>query len=155
MVKIIEWNSNEYWAGIALRNQLLKATAGKEMIQSIPIEEKNDIHVVALDKDQVIGTLIISKVDQQSAQIKQVAVNNAYQGEGVGKKLLLFAEEVVRITQFKKVFLLGRSQAWGFYVRAGYQEFGQAYYDGNVLLKGFEKELIQNTRVKKRTLIEV
>ncbi|MHC5230102.1 GNAT family N-acetyltransferase [Enterococcus sp. LJL99] len=155
MVKIVKWNSEEYWAGIALRNKLLKATAGKEMIQTIPIEEKNDIHVVALDEDQVIGTLIISKVDQQSAQIKQVAVNDAYQGEGVGKKMLIFAEEVVRITRFKKVFLLGRSQAWGFYVRAGYQEFGQAYYDGKVLLKGFEKELTQNTRVKTRTIIHV
>lgn len=155
MVKIIKWNSDEYWAGISLRNKLLKTTAKKEKILTIPIEEKNDSHVAALDGDQVIGTLIISKADQQSAQIKQVAVNNAYQGEGVGKKMLVFAERVLRITGFNKVFLLGRSQAWGFYVRAGYQEFGRAYYDGKVLLKGFEKELKYDTSVKTRTIIHV
>ena len=153
MVKIIKWNTEEYWSGIALRNHLLKATVGKNWIKAIPIEEKNDIHVAAFDGHQVIGILIISKVDKQTAQIKQVAVNNVYQGEGVGKTLLSFAEEVIRMTHFKKVFLLGRSQAWGFYERAGYQSYGQAYYDGKILLKRYEKELAQSFTNQTRRIV--
>ncbi|MGX7262905.1 GNAT family N-acetyltransferase [Enterococcus crotali] len=139
MVKIVNWNSKEYWTGIDLRNKLLKTSAGKEWIKDLPLNEKSDIHMVALIDGKVVGTLLLSRKSQTIAQIKQVAIHENYQGFGLGKQLLEFAEKVAELMYFQSVFLTGREQAWGFYDHFGYQSIGYAYSEGQVSLKKFEK----------------
>lgn len=141
MVKIINWNSEEYWQGIFLRNKLLKTSAGKEWIKELPVNEKQDIHMVALVEGKVVGTLLLSKRSQTVAQIKQVAIDDRYQGFGIGKQLLEFAEKIADLMNFQTIFLTGRKQAWGFYDHFGYQSIGYAYSEGQVSLKKFEKKL--------------
>ncbi|EOH99709.1 hypothetical protein UAW_00862 [Enterococcus haemoperoxidus ATCC BAA-382] len=148
MVKIINWNSEEYWQGIFLRNKLLKTSAGKEWIKELPVNEKQDIHMVALVEGEVVGTLLLSKRSQTVAQIKQVAIDDRYQGFGIGKQLLEFAEKMAELMNFQTIFLTGRKQAWGFYDHFGYKRIGYAYSDGQVILKKFEKRICtkNNTR---------
>lgn len=147
MVKIVNWNSEEYWAGIDLRNKLLKTSAGKEWIQDLPLNEEKDTHVAAMIDGIVVGTLLLSKKSQTIAQIKQVAINEDYQGFGIGKKLLQFAEKIAELMAFQTVILTGRKQAWGFYDHFGYQSVGHAYSDGQVTLKKFKKRIYTKKRI--------
>lgn len=161
MVNIINWNSEEYWRGIFLRNKLLKTSAGKEWIKELPVNEKYDIHIAAMIDGKVVGTLLLSKRSKTIAQIKQVAIDDRYQGFGIGKQILEFAEKTADLMNFQTVFLTGRKQAWGFYDHFGYQSIGFAYSDGQVLLKKFEKNICtkKNTRmveiIKRITLREM
>ena len=141
MVKIINWNSEEYWRGIFLRNKLLKTSAGKEWIKELPVNEKQDIHIAAMVEGKVVGTLLLLKRSQKVAQIKQVAIDDQYQGFGIGKQLLEFAEKMADLMGFQTIFLTGRKQAWGFYDHFGYQSTSCAYSDGQVILKKFEKSI--------------
>ncbi|MBO0447898.1 GNAT family N-acetyltransferase [Enterococcus ureilyticus] len=148
MVKIINWNSEAYWAGVQLRNELLKSSAGKEWIKELPLNEEKDIHMTAMIEGNVVGTLILSKKSRTIGQIKQVAINEAHQGFGIGKKLLEFAEKVAELMGCQIIILNGRMQAWGFYEHFGYQSIGQAYNDGNVVLKTFEKRIYTNKKIE-------
>ncbi|ALS00944.1 hypothetical protein ATZ33_06040 [Enterococcus silesiacus] len=154
MVKIVNWNSEEYWAGIKLRNQLLKTSAGKAWINDLPLNEKKDIHMAAMIDGRVVGTLLLSMKTQTAAQIKQVAIDESYQGFGLGKKLLESAERIAELMNFQSVFLTGRKQAWGFYDHFGYQSVGCAYSDGQVILKKFEKRFYAKNNIGKLGIIK-
>ena len=138
-INTTNWNSKQYWQGINLRNKYLKLSAEKPCIQRLPKDEKNDLHIVAEIDSVVIGTLMLSKKNSSTVQVKQVAIDESFQGNGLGKELLFFAEELARKLGFSTVYLTGRSQAWGFYEKFGYRSLGQSYYDGKVLLKKYEK----------------
>ncbi|MGX7411642.1 GNAT family N-acetyltransferase [Enterococcus caccae] len=153
-MKVVNWNSEEYWSGIELRNKLLKTSAGKEWIKNLPLDEEKDIHLAAMIDGKVVGTLLLSKKSQTTAQIKQVAISDSYQGFGLGKKLLKFAEKIAELLDFQSVYLTGRKQAWGFYDHFGYQSIGYAYSDGQVILKKFEKKLYTNKGIGKFGIIK-
>ena len=142
-LKIVQWNSKEYWAGISLRNKLLKTSAGQPWITKVPKAEKKDMHIAAFINGEVVGTLLLSKRTAAVVQIKQVAIDGVYQGFGVGKKLLGFAEKIAELLNFETVFLTGRSQAWGFYEQLGYQSLGQPYTESQLKFKKFTKGIMK------------
>lgn len=98
---------------------------------------------------KVVGTLLLSKRSKTVAQFKQVAIDDQYQGFGIGKQLLEFAEKMADLMGFQTIFLTGRKQAWGFYDHFGYQSISCAYLDGQVILKKFEKSICtkKNARI--------
>ena len=76
-----------------LRNRVLKESAGKAYLFEAPIEEKQDIHLVVRQGDEVVGTLLLHPVSNAFVQIKQVAIEPQTQGKSLGKNLMIYAEE--------------------------------------------------------------
>ena len=52
-----------------LRNRVLKESAGKAYLFEAPIEEKQDIHLVVRQGDEVVGTLLLHPVSNAFVQI--------------------------------------------------------------------------------------
>lgn len=127
--------------GIHLRNKLLKKTSGKELIQELPLEEKDNWHIVVLNDEEVVGTLMLSKKNRKTAQIEQVAISESMQGLGVGKQLIDFAENLAKELGFMQVYLTGRESAWKFYEKLGYQTNNKVSRKGRVIVKEFTKQL--------------
>lgn len=153
-VKIVNWNSENYWAGITLRNEILKTSSGKSWIKELPLNEKQDIHMAAIIDEKVVGILLLSKKSKAVGQIKQVAIDEHYRGLGIGRQLLEFAEKVAELMNFQSIFLTGRKQAWGFYNRFGYQSIGNSYSSGQVTLKKFEKRIYTKKHATKFEIIK-
>jgi len=74
-------------------------------------------------------------------QIKQVAISPECQGQGLGKKLMIYAEEVARKLGFSTIFLTGRESAWKFYDKLGYNSLDEEYQDGELIFKVFKKDI--------------
>lgn len=140
-IVIIPWNSSDYWAGIQLRNRLLKTSAGENWIYELPLNEQAAIHLVAKIDEQVVGTMMVCKNSKSEVQLKQVAIDEAYQGAGIGKKMLCFAEKMAELLGFTTVYLTGRYPAWGFYERYGYHGFGGSYQKKQLVMKRFKKNI--------------
>ncbi|MEG0284795.1 MULTISPECIES: GNAT family N-acetyltransferase [Vagococcus] len=134
--------------GIHLRNNLLKKTSGKELIQELPLEEKDNWHIVVLNDEQVVGTLMLSKKSKKTAQIEQVAICESMQGLGVGKQLIDFAEAVASDLGFKQTYLTGRESAWAFYEKLGYTTNHKISKIGRVRIKEYTKKLVAHEMVK-------
>lgn len=132
-----------YREALMLRNRVLKESAGKAYLFEAPIEEKQDIHLVVRQGDEVVGTLLLHPVSNAFVQIKQVAIEPLTQGKSLGKNLMIYAEEIAERLGFSTIFLTGRKQAWGFYEKLAYQELPYEYQEDQLILKIFKKEIRQ------------
>lgn len=111
------------------------------------MSEKNNTHLVAMMNNQVIGTILLVSKKKTIVQFKQVAVDTEYQGLGIGKQLLEFAEKIACLMGFDIAFLLGRSQAWNFYELNGYKGLGDSYKEGILCFKKYYKKIISKENV--------
>lgn len=59
--------------------------------------------------------------------MRQVAIKNEWQGNGVGKKLVLFAERFAYQHSFNKIELNARKTAVAFYLNLGYKTMGNEF----------------------------
>ena len=141
MFTLTKWNSSLYCEALTLRNKELKASSGKRFLLKAPRDERNDLHLIIKQEDHVVGTLLLHPISEKCVQIKQVAVDSRYQGAGLGKNLLIYAEQVARRFGFCFVFLTGRKQAWGFYEKLGYQTISNDYQEGQLIMRIYKKDL--------------
>lgn len=97
--------------------------------------------------NRVVGTILLVCKKETIVQFKQVVVTNEYQGLGIGKQLLEFAEKIACSMGFNIAFLTGRSQAWNFYELYGYKSLGIPYEEGVLCFKKYYKKLFQKEKL--------
>ena len=119
----------------------MKKTANIPLISELPLEEQDNWHVIVLEDDRVVGTLMLREKDNQTIQIQQVAIDQSMQGQGLGLRLMTFAEQLAKELGFKKTYLTGRESAWHFYEQLGYLTNHEVIKGKGVRLKEFEKKL--------------
>ena len=148
-----KWDSSFYREALILRNKELMASAGKAFLLAAPACERKDVHLIVKRNEHVVGTAILHPVSKSYVQVKQVAVSSRCQGEGLGKELLIYAEQVARGLGFRYVFLTGRKQAWGFYEKLGYLALSEEYQEGHLAMKVYKKDLrLPLEQVEKREM---
>jgi GNAT superfamily N-acetyltransferase len=91
---------------------------------------------VALDKDKIVGTfalLIMDNLGHQgapSAIIEDVVVDPAYQGQGIGKRMMQYAFEIAKEEGCYKAVLSSdqkRKKAHHFYESLGFERHGYSF----------------------------
>ena len=76
-------------------------------------------YLVALFEDKVIGCCALSFFTEEIAEIRSLAVVENFKGKGVGKKLVLEAEKVLKEEGISKVFVLTYQR--DFFKKLGYE----------------------------------
>ncbi|MCD6447164.1 MAG: GNAT family N-acetyltransferase [Candidatus Marinimicrobia bacterium] len=118
-----------YEESIVLRNRILIEAVGRhEDCRDFDFPEK-DIYISAFDGDVLIGTAIITPLNDNTVQMRQMAVDDAYQGQGVGKAIANEFERVVLKNGYSKVILHARKSAVAFYKALGYELIGDKFYE--------------------------
>ncbi len=133
-----------YKESLVLRNRILIEAVGRhEDCRDFDFPEK-DIYISAFDGDLLIGTAIITSLDDKSVQMRQMAVHDAYQGQGVGKAIANEFERVVLQNGYSKVILHARESAVPFYKALGYELVGDKFYEIEIA----HVEMTKNVRRK-------
>lgn len=70
---------------------------------------------------------MLHRIDNDEVQLRQMAVYDQWQGKGVGKLLVQYAEEFAKNKGYSKVMLHARKVAVGFYVGMGYVQYGDMF----------------------------
>jgi ribosomal protein S18 acetylase RimI-like enzyme len=70
-----------------------------------------------------------------------MAVTSGLQGKGIGRVLLVFAENIARDKGFKKITMNARKNALGFYEKLGYKVVGDEFLEVTLPHFTMEKEL--------------
>lgn len=138
LIKQIKYNSHEYWDAVDLRNKILRLPLGITFDKEELLREKSDIHIACFENDVIIGTLILTPIDNNIVRMRQVAVTEEYQGKGIGSKIVQFAEKIAVENKFLKIILSARSTALSFYKKNGYQALGNEYMGEKIKLPHFE-----------------
>jgi predicted GNAT family N-acyltransferase len=92
--------------------------------------ERDDRHLLALDEaGKVIGGLLVREKDQPPGvwKIRQVAVEPALQGTGIGRHLMTLVAREAADSGISTLVLHSRESVCGFYEKLGYRLEGEAF----------------------------
>jgi N-acetylglutamate synthase-like GNAT family acetyltransferase len=138
----IEYGSPEYHKMVKLRDDILRKPLGLAFSREELEKEKNDILVGAFDDDVILACCMLTKLDEETVRLRQMAVRKNQQGKGIGHSMMLFAETLARDKGFKKLMMHARDTAIGFYEKQGYKTRGQQFIEVSLPHHLMEKLLV-------------
>ena len=140
-LKIIEHGSFEYQQMINLRNDILRKPLGLSFDPAELEKEKEDVLMGAFEDDRLLGCCLLTRQDQHTMRLRQMAVPNNMQGKGIGRALMIFAENIARDLGYKKLCMHARKTALGFYEKLGYSTSGEEFTEVTIPHYIMEKAL--------------
>ncbi len=124
--------SPEYLHLVELRRRVLRLPLGLDFTAEQLAGEAGDLHLGAWEGDRLLGCLMLSDRGQGTVQMRQVCVEPALQGTGVGAALVAESEAEARRRGFTRMMLHARDTAVGFYLRLGYTEVGAPFEEVSI-----------------------
>lgn len=129
MVREISYNSDDYQQLLQLRYDVLRAPLNLTFSEAFLARDKDNILIAAFDGERVVGCCQLEKMQEDVYQLRQMAVAFDYQGKGVGKQVVDYAEQIAKQKGAEKIELHARDVAKGFYQKLGYHLVGDKYYE--------------------------
>lgn len=141
--KLVTYGSKEYSEMVELRYQILRKPLGLDFSEEYLSKEKSDYLCVCEEDTKTIGACILTPIDNNIIQLRQMAVALDYQSKGIGKMLIAFAEQTATDNSFNKITLHARKTAVPFYEKLGYSIVGDEFTEVDIPHYEMEKSFIQ------------
>ncbi len=140
-LKLIDHGNKEYLQMLRLRMEILRKPLGLQFSPEELEKEKNDVLIGAFEDDRILGCCLLTKIDNRTVRLRQMAVPNSMQGKGIGKALMIFAENIARDLGYKTLVMHARKTAIGFYEKLGYRATGGEFLEVTIPHYSMEKSL--------------
>jgi N-acetylglutamate synthase-like GNAT family acetyltransferase len=140
-LRIIDYGTKEYQQMVNLRIEILRKPLGLSFEPSELEKEKEDVLMGAFEDDRILGCCLLTRMDQHTMRLRQMAVPNSMQGKGIGRALMIFAENIARDLGYKKLCMHARKTAVGFYEKLGYSPNGEEFIEVTIPHYIMEKAL--------------
>lgn len=140
-IQLLEYGSPEYHQMVELRREVLRRPLGLEFTPEQLEAEKKDIIVAGMDDGKVIACCLLTPQDNTVLQLRQMAVDQSLQTKGLGKAIVLYAENWARENGYKSIRLHARDIAIGFYEKCGYSLAGEGFTEVGIPHHLMEKNL--------------
>jgi N-acetylglutamate synthase-like GNAT family acetyltransferase len=140
-LKQIDHGTKEYEQMIQLRHMILRQPLGLCFTREELAMEKDNILIASFDDDEMLGCCMLTPVDKDTLQLRQMAVPDKLQGKGIGASIMSFAENLARDKGYKKMMMHARDTAIGFYEKFGYKVKGNTFNEVNLPHHIMEKKL--------------
>jgi predicted N-acetyltransferase YhbS len=140
-LKTVPHGSPEYAEMVGLRYRILRQPLGLTFSEEQLSAEASDIHIAALAVGEVIGCLVLTPITEDVVQMRQVAVEERYQGQGIGTRLVAYAEQVAQHAGYRKMLLHARETVVPFYLRLEYAVEGETFLEVTLPHRQMAKEL--------------
>ena len=126
---------------VNLRMDILRKPLGLSFDPVDLEKEKEDVLMGAFEDDRLLGCCLLTRQDQHTMRLRQMAVPNNMQGKGIGRALMIFAENIARDLGYKKLCMHARKTALGFYEKLGYSTSGEEFTEVTIPHYIMEKAL--------------
>ena len=140
-LRIIDHGTKEYQQMVNLRIEILRKPLGLTFDAAELEKEKEDVLMGAFEDDRMLGCCLLTRMDQHTMRLRQMAVPNSMQGKGIGRALMIFAENIARDLGYKKLCMHARKTALGFYEKLGYSANGEEFIEVTIPHYIMEKPL--------------
>jgi predicted GNAT family N-acyltransferase len=134
--RVIKHGSNAYHEMVSLRDIVLRKPLGLSFTEEYLQKEINDQLIGAYTENKLSACCILTPLNEHTVQLRQMAVDGSLQGQGIGRRLILFAEQQSKKNGFTHLMMHARKEAKGFYEKLGYtvqgpefEEVGIAHYE--------------------------
>ena len=110
-----------------LRYRILRAPWGEPAGSEVDAIEDQCFHIMAMDNQKLagVGRLQVNAADE--AQIRYMAVEKEYEGNGIGRMIVNALEQEAIKNNIGTVMLDAREPAVGFYQKLGYSIVNKSY----------------------------
>ena len=126
---------------VDLRYQILRKPLGLEFTPDELEKEKEDILIGCFEDDKLEGCCLLTKTANGVVRLRQMAVTSGLQGKGLGRVLMMFAENIARDRGFRKITMHARKNALGFYEKLGYEVVGEEFLEVTIPHFEMQKDL--------------
>jgi predicted GNAT family N-acyltransferase len=140
-VRTIEHASPEYLLELELRNRLLRVPLGLDVFAEDLEAERGQWHYGLFDDGEFIGCVVALPAGDQTARIRQMAIDTSRQRSGLGRVLMEAVERDLAQRGIRRVILHARIEAVGFYGNLGYKPVGEDFVEVGIPHRGMEKVL--------------
>ena len=129
MIREIAYGSPLYHRTVAFREEHLRRPLGLMNSAADLAEEDKQIHIAAIDGEEVLSTVVLKPLSPKLVKLRQMAVAPALRGSGLGGELVRFAESIAWGRGYATMEMAARVSARGFYERLGYSAVGSEFVD--------------------------
>ena len=126
---------------IDLRMRVLLEPIGIPRSYIDPVKEASDILVGAYDGAQLAGCCILTRLDETTVQVRQMAVSASHQQKGIGRAVLSFAETLARNQGYPVLKLHARETVVDFYRKCDYVIVGNPFVEVGIRHWVMQKQL--------------
>lgn len=140
-LQLIDHGSKEYRQMVQLRNDILRKPLGLSLTEQELATETEEILIGAFEDEKILGCCMLVKQDEKNVKLRQMAVLNNLQGKGIGRALMMFAENISRDRGYKKITMHARKTVSGFYERLGYKISSEEFKEVTIPHYVMEKNL--------------
>jgi predicted GNAT family N-acyltransferase len=133
--------SGAYESAVKLRSRVLREPLGLRFDPVQLASEKDDLHIGVYDSGRLVGCLILTPQDAFVMKMRQVAIDPASQGVGVGRSLVEYAEMEAKNRGYNEMVLNAREAVVPFYERLGYDPVGTTFTEVTIPHRKMRKKL--------------
>lgn len=126
---------------IALRMAVLLDPIGVPRSYINPQKEAADWLIAAYEHGKMVGCCILTRLDDATLQLRQMAVDTTVQGKGVGAAIIKYAEGLAKENDFQTLMMHARDVVIPFYERCGYTIAGPQFFEVGIPHHRMEKQL--------------
>ena len=139
----IDFGSSRYEQLVELRYKILLEPLGLKFLDSHRDKEVNYLHIGCIENldDKLIGGMMLIPLDNETIRMMQVTVDTKYQGEGVGRDLVAYAEKRAKEAGYKKIVMHAMLTVIGFYEKLGYSQEGEIFEERGITFAKMIKSL--------------
>ena len=117
----------EFKSYLNLRYRILRAPWGEPEGSEVDAIEDQCFHIMVINDETVLGVGRLQYNSADEAQIRYMAVEKEYEGNGIGRMIVNTLEQQARKKNVGIVILDAREPAVGFYQTLGYKIENKSY----------------------------
>ncbi|QIR40751.1 GNAT family N-acetyltransferase [Tolypothrix sp. PCC 7910] len=131
IIKIVE-SPEEFAAIKAIRIAVFQEEQGVEA--ALEFDGKDEIcdHLIAYLNQEAVGTTRIRYLDEQTAKIERLAVLSHARGNGIGKKIMEKAINVIASKNIPEVVINSQEYVKALYRKMGFIEEGEIFIEAGI-----------------------
>ena len=139
----VDFGSSRYDELVELRYKVLLEPLGLKFLDSFRDKEAAYLHIGCIESldDKLVGGLILAPVNDKEIRLMQVAVDPVYQGEGIGRQLVSYAEKRAQEAGFTKIVMHAMRSVVNFYEKLGYKQEGDLFEEQGLTFAKMVKKL--------------
>jgi len=125
----LKYGSDLYHKSIELRDKVLRKPLNLQFTKEELAQDKVDHHLAFVVDEEVVGILVLKRVNENTFKMRQVAVDDSIQKSGIGTKLVKFSESFSINKNVHNITLSARDIAVPFYLKLGYKIEGKGFVE--------------------------
>src|SRR4051812_32444314 len=132
MIQEVAFGSPLYDAMVRFREDHLRCPLGLLNSKDDLAGEGEQIHIADVENDAILGTVVLKPVSPSRVKLRQMAVAPQTRGQGLGRSLMLYAENLAHARGYDEIEMHARISAQGFYEKLGYRAIGEEFVEVTV-----------------------